>query len=250
VTSDVQGIGVGAGSDTAPAASSAQREKLTALAHQFESMLIVQMLRDMRRTVADEGEEGPGFGAATMNETVETELGNALSRAGGFGLADLMLRALDRQDLAERPTPPEDAGSGGSVPADALAIPAGSRSSEFGWRADPINGQQRFHAGVDIRLAYGQDVRAAAGGRVVAAGEQHGYGLTVVVDHGQGVQTRYAHLSEATVAVGDLVDSGQLVARSGSSGRSTGPHLHFEVRKDGRAVDPETAIQGFRAAAD
>jgi murein DD-endopeptidase MepM/ murein hydrolase activator NlpD len=124
-----------------------------------------------------------------------------------------------------------------------LAQPAGAVTSPYGWRTDPINGQARFHAGADIRSAYGQEVRAAAAGRVAFAGEKGAYGETLVIDHGNGVETRYAHLSGYAVREGDLVDAGQLVARSGNSGRSTGPHLHFEVLKGGRAVDPSQMAQ-------
>ena len=89
-------------------------------------------------------------------------------------------------------------------------------------------------------MAYGEDVRAAAGGVVRFAGEQGGYGLMVVVDHGDGIETRYAHLSSADVRVGTAVEAGQTIARSGRSGRTTGPHLHFEVRRAGQPVSPDS----------
>jgi murein DD-endopeptidase MepM/ murein hydrolase activator NlpD len=103
---------------------------------------------------------------------------------------------------------------------------------------DPLHGQHRFHAGLDLRAAYGQDVRAATEGVVTFAGEQAGYGLVVVVSHGSGLETRYAHLSSAEVAQGERVRAGDVIARSGNSGRTTGPHLHFEVRHHGQPVDP------------
>jgi murein DD-endopeptidase MepM/ murein hydrolase activator NlpD len=124
--------------------------------------------------------------------------------------------------------------------AAAPAPPAGTETSAFGWRQDPITGERRFHSGTDVRMAYGQGVRVAAGGRVASVGNQGGYGLTVVVDHGSGVETRYAHLSSAPIKPGDLVESGQVIAQSGNSGRSTGPHLHFEVLEGGKAVDPRS----------
>ena len=111
-------------------------------------------------------------------------------------------------------------------------------SSAFGWRRDPFTQEARFHHGTDLRAAYGQDVRAAGDGVVTFAGDRGGYGLTVVVDHGGGVETRYAHLSAADVKPGTRVRAGEVLARSGNSGRSTGAHLHFEVRRDGQAVDP------------
>ena len=110
-------------------------------------------------------------------------------------------------------------------------------SSAFGWRHDPFTGQARFHKGVDLAAAYGTEVRAFDGGVVQSAGERSGYGLTVVVDHGGGRETLYAHLSSLTVAAGERVDAGQPIARSGNSGRATGAHLHFEAREFGRPVD-------------
>jgi len=121
-------------------------------------------------------------------------------------------------------------------PADVIA---GSRiSSRFGWRDDPFTGAAQFHRGIDIAVAYGRDVRSAADGIVSFAGVQSGYGHTVVVDHPGGRQTRYAHLSASLVRAGDAVAEGQVVGRSGNSGRSTGPHLHFEMLVNGQAVDP------------
>ena len=111
-------------------------------------------------------------------------------------------------------------------------------TSQFGWRQDPINGSARFHKGLDIAVAYGADVKAAAPGRVSFSGVQNGYGNTVVIDHEGGRQTRYAHLSEQLVRVGDVVAEGQLVGKSGNSGRATGPHLHFELLVNGQPVDP------------
>jgi murein DD-endopeptidase MepM/ murein hydrolase activator NlpD len=125
-----------------------------------------------------------------------------------------------------------------------LDLPLDTRvSSRFGYRADPFHGMQRFHAGLDFAAAYGREVPAAAPGRVVSAGYEGGYGLSVVVDHGQGVQTRYAHLSSVAVAAGQELARSEIVGRVGRSGRATGPHLHFEVALDGRKVDPATVAQ-------
>jgi murein DD-endopeptidase MepM/ murein hydrolase activator NlpD len=84
----------------------------------------------------------------------------------------------------------------------------------------------------------GEPVTAAAAGQVAFAGEMNGYGLTVTIDHGNGLSTRYAHLSELDVQAGEAVGNGQVIAKSGSTGRSTGPHLHFEVLESGQAVEP------------
>jgi murein DD-endopeptidase MepM/ murein hydrolase activator NlpD len=119
-------------------------------------------------------------------------------------------------------------------------------TSAFGWRADPFTGEGRFHKGVDVRAAYGQQIPAVANGKVISAGPAGGYGLSVVIEHGSGIRTRYAHLSEVTVKAGDAVERGQDIGRVGQSGRSTGPHLHFEVLAGGQPVDPVQAAARFR----
>ncbi|GAW93103.1 peptidase M23 [Calderihabitans maritimus] len=111
-------------------------------------------------------------------------------------------------------------------------------SSGFGWRRNPITGRRQFHAGVDIAASYGNGVYAYAEGKVVYAGWAGGYGKVIFIDHGNGLETRYAHLSRIYVKVGEKVRAGQRIGAVGSTGRSTGPHLHFEVRVNGRPQSP------------
>ncbi|MCQ4259392.1 M23 family metallopeptidase [Stutzerimonas stutzeri] len=111
--------------------------------------------------------------------------------------------------------------------------------SPFGNRIDPFRKQPAFHSGVDFALRSGADVRAAAGGRVRFAGYRGAYGKLVEVDHGNGLVTRYAHLSKILVRKGEVITPEQSVGAVGSTGRSTGPHLHFEVLHKGRFVDPQ-----------
>ncbi len=111
-------------------------------------------------------------------------------------------------------------------------------SSRFGIRADPFTGLPAPHKGVDIANAAGAPVLAAARGVVVFAGKMVDFGYMVDVDHGHGFVTRYGHLSELKVRPGDIVEEGAMLGRVGSSGRSTGPHLHFEVHRYGQAIDP------------
>ena len=129
---------------------------------------------------------------------------------------------------------------------------AGERrvTSPFGYRIDPFLGRPALHTGVDLLQAFGADVRATAAGQVVHAGPTGGYGLMVEIDHGDGLSTRYAHLSEILVSEGDAVEQGAVVGSLGSTGRATGPHLHYEVRIDGEPVDPERFLRaGERMAA-
>src|SRR5580704_9897815 len=111
-------------------------------------------------------------------------------------------------------------------------------SSSFGVRIDPFLGRPAMHTGLDFRGDTGEAIRVTAGGTVVSAGWSGGYGRMIEVDHGNGLSTRYGHLSEIDVQVGQTVKAGQTVGRMGSTGRSTGPHLHYETRIDGEAVNP------------
>lgn len=116
-------------------------------------------------------------------------------------------------------------------------------TSGFGFRYDPFNGGGASHTGVDMAGSHGEPIRASAGGRVVRAGWFAGYGNCIDIDHGRGIVTRYGHLSGVDVAVGDSVQAGQHIGEMGSTGRSTGTHLHFEVRIDGRAVNPKPFLE-------
>jgi murein DD-endopeptidase MepM/ murein hydrolase activator NlpD len=120
-----------------------------------------------------------------------------------------------------------------------MAFPSdASTSSPFGWRMHPVLGYRRFHAGLDFGASYGTTIRAADSGTVIMAGWYGGYGNAVIIDHGKGITTLYGHTSQLFVFEGQTVQRGQAIAAVGSTGLSTGPHLHFEVRKDGTPVDP------------
>lgn len=114
----------------------------------------------------------------------------------------------------------------------------GSITSSFGWRVHPIFGTQKFHSGIDIAADHGEPVAAADSGVVIYADWNGGYGNTVIIEHGNGLQTLYAHNSSLAVSNGQSVRKGQIVSYAGSTGYSTGPHLHFEVRRNGTPSDP------------
>jgi murein DD-endopeptidase MepM/ murein hydrolase activator NlpD len=116
-------------------------------------------------------------------------------------------------------------------------------TSGFGIRSDPFLGRPAMHTGLDFRAATGDPVRATANGKVATSGWMGGYGRMVEIDHGNGLSTRYGHLSEIHVKVGDVVKIGQVIGAVGSTGRSTGPHLHYETRIDGDAVDPQKFLR-------
>lgn len=111
-------------------------------------------------------------------------------------------------------------------------------TSEYGFRKDPITGQQAFHEGIDVGVWYGTPVTATASGKVVFSGWKNGYGRVVIIDHGYGYQTRYGHNSKLSAKVGERVKRGTVIAYSGNSGKSTGPHLHYEVRVNGIPKNP------------
>jgi murein DD-endopeptidase MepM/ murein hydrolase activator NlpD len=119
----------------------------------------------------------------------------------------------------------------------------GAENSGFGWRDDPVRGGRKFHKGTDFDADRGTPVHAAGDGIVVYAGRREGYGNVIFLDHGGGIVTRYAHLSKIGVDRGETVLATAVIGKVGSTGRTTGPHLHFEIRIDGRAVDPVLAMQ-------
>ena len=121
---------------------------------------------------------------------------------------------------------------------------AGTRiSSGFGYRSDPFAGTPAFHAGLDFKGPTGAPIFAAAGGRVAFVGRRSGYGNCVEIDHGNGLRTRYAHMSAFRARVGQPVIAGQQIGAVGSTGRSTGPHLHFEVRVHDQPVNPRPFLE-------
>jgi len=121
-------------------------------------------------------------------------------------------------------------------------VTGGWTSSLFGWRTDPISGKKGFHDGIDFAGRTGSNVSSVAAGIVTWSGNDSGYGKMVEISHGNGYVTRYAHNKKNLVAVGDKVEKGQKIAVMGSSGRSTGPHVHFEVVHNGRHVNPRKFV--------
>ena len=116
-------------------------------------------------------------------------------------------------------------------------------SSSYGWRMDPILGKRAFHEGVDFSAAHGEPIYATAGGIVEKAGRSGAYGNLITINHGGGLQTRYAHISKILVKRGDIVKKEDLIAYVGNTGRSTGPHLHYEIRLNKHSLDPKQYLR-------
>jgi murein DD-endopeptidase MepM/ murein hydrolase activator NlpD len=196
-----------------------------AAAKALEAYFLRQVLAEVRSAT---GSADGGFAGATFHEMLDEALADAMASAGGVGLADVVEGSMGSATVSDPRAPA------------ALPVP-GAPSSPFGRRADPIDGDARFHAGVDLRAAEGTPVHATSPGRVRFAGPAGGYGNLVIIDHGEhdgGVESRYAHLASVAVRPGQRVAAGETVGAVGMTGRATGPHLHFEVRDGGRPVDP------------
>nr|WP_127068710.1 MULTISPECIES: M23 family metallopeptidase [unclassified Veillonella] len=165
---------------------------------------------------------------------------NELMASSASITAMLQQRAAERAAAAAAAS--QGGGGGGATwvqGSGQLAAPVVAPiTSDFGWRIHPIYGTRRLHAGTDFGVDEGTPVHAADGGVVVEAGWVSGYGYTVIIDHGNGMSTLYAHNSEVAVSPGQTVSKGQVVSYSGNTGGSTGPHLHFEVRINGEPTDP------------
>jgi murein DD-endopeptidase MepM/ murein hydrolase activator NlpD len=171
----------------------------------------------------------PGSSASSATEP------SAVARPPGAAAADAPLAS---------PASLAGSQSSGSAGADRWVSPLHGRvTSDFGMRTHPITGKYKLHNGTDVAGTAGAPIRAASSGVVIEAEWEAGNGNTVTIDHGDGVITRYAHASRMLVEPGDRVGAGDVVARVGSTGLATGPHLHFEVHRRGTALDPEVWLQ-------
>jgi murein DD-endopeptidase MepM/ murein hydrolase activator NlpD len=192
-----------------------------------------------------------GLDAREFNFSVEAAMGGPEKSAAAANPPELMdsldrvTREIERQQ--ERLSALEnlllDRKLNAAVTPSGWPVEGGWISSGFGVRADPFNGHQSQHDGVDIASNLGSPVHAVGDGVVSHSGEKAGYGMLVEVTHESGLITRYAHTSAVLVRVGDRVQKGQSIALVGTSGRSTGPHLHFEVVRNGTAVNPMRYLQ-------
>ena len=213
-----------------------------AAARQFESYLVTFLAQQMRATVKD----GPfSTGATAMfADMFDQEIGRRVAEGGGLGLREELERAL--AGVRDAAPAPMRGHTDVSHAVDRNRNAGARLTSAFGVRADPIDGTRKRHAGVDLAAPIGTPIRAVKDGVVRFAGERGAYGNIVVVDHGDGSETRYAHCEAIGVRPGERVTAGQDIATVGNTGRSTGPHLHFEFRVRGAAVDPS----GFLDAAN
>jgi murein DD-endopeptidase MepM/ murein hydrolase activator NlpD len=243
--SNLQGLhktGNGKATDTA---------RLREAAKEFEALFLSYMLTVMRESVEESGLTEKGMGQGVYTELFDQELARSLAGKGALGIADMLVRKYADPTSGAPPVIQPS----GKQPAKSSLSPAGSQdateevpdfrmpvqahlSSGFGMRPDPFTHELRFHRGVDLAAPSGMEVRAACAGRVIFSGYEKGYGNTVVVQHPGGFETRYAHLGATQVKTGEILQAQQVLGTVGTTGRSTGPHLHFEVSRHGDQVDP------------
>ncbi len=230
----------------APVAPSQEAAQAKKTATALEAYFLRQMLSEVRKSEGA-GLFGSGFTADTYHEMFDEALADAMVKGGGMGLARMLESRLSQQPAVAPKVPPPAPLPGGlsALPITALGAPT---SSNFGRRTDPIDGTSKFHAGLDLTSPADTPVRAAGAGVVAHAGRAGSYGNLVVIDHGGGLETRYAHLARIAVGVGDRIGAGAHVGEVGQTGRATGPHLHFEVRRNGKAVDPTQELESAERA--
>lgn len=235
-----------------------QKELKRAVAD-FESLFINQMFKSMRATIGKSELFHGGKAEDIYTSMLDTELSKNMAQAGGIGLADMLLRQLSDLEPEASQTEPVIPEAPVIEPVKVKAEPAKDFvpaqepekfsfplrelkriSSGFGDRTDPLTGQTRFHHGMDIAASQGTPVYPASSGKVIFSGKKGGYGNMVEILHDDGLVTRYGHNAENTVKEGDIVSPSRPIAYVGSTGRSTGPHLHFEVLRNGKALDPES----------
>ncbi|MGH7766748.1 MAG: peptidoglycan DD-metalloendopeptidase family protein [Candidatus Binatia bacterium] len=259
IAEKAQALGAGATGNAAP------NEKQKA-AQEFVSLLFLEVLKAMRASIPKGGLfESDSLQSDVYMTLADTEVSRAIAGREGMGLRKIIEKALDRsagKAIESGATKALDSNAARPLHLSALKTPSagmpedshnhdfdppatGAVSSGFGFRADPFTGESKFHKGLDIAAPLGSPIKAAAAGKVVFSGWADGYGNVVTVDHGDGIMTRYAHTAANLVNSGDDVAAGQEIALVGSTGRSTAPHLHFEVHKNGQAIDPMQVV-GFQ----
>lgn len=246
------------------------------VAKEIESLFAYELIKAMREASQ---ESTKGLGSDVYTSLFDMELARLMADRG-LGLKEVLLRGIDKKEahtlslsedgmskehlkpqmpeaseskigtselgirdweFVSRTPGPESQSRFHNTPEDGLPV-NGRISSGFGFRIHPFYGDKRFHHGIDIAAPEGSEIYPIRSGKVIFSGEKAGYGNMVIIDHGDGYTTRYAHNKVNLVKTGDYVDSDTVIARVGSTGVSTGPHLHFEVRYKGEPIDPVTLL--------
>lgn len=255
----------------APAAHTADPAEQRKLASkQLEAFFLRRVLAEAKPAGGGGMLDG-GFAGETFKQMLDDTLADKMSASGGLGIAQMFekqlggaadprgaqaahgVHAITATAVASHGSSPVAAALPSNAPGPELpgmprlAMPViGTPTSGYGMRADPIQGKTINHPGFDLAAKVGTPVAAAAAGEVVHAGDASTYGNLVTIRHADGFETRYAHLSSVSVKVGDHVDAGSPIGNVGTTGYSTGPHLHFELRHDGKPMDPAPLLPSTR----
>ena len=229
-----------------------QRQEIAS--EEFEGYLIGMLIKEMRKTIP----EGLFSSSAmdTFTEMIDQALAKELAANGSFGFAEAMLRGVNGHEQGEGVKAEMKEGirefrnavkpvlkdlhrhEVHAHDAHVLQPVFGRLTSKFGMRLHPIAKEWRSHDGIDIAAPKGTDIQTVMDGKVIFAGVKGGYGKTVIMEHTDGRESIYAHCDQVFVNVGDSLHAGDKIAEVGSTGVSTGNHLHFEIREDGVSVDP------------
>ena len=212
----------------------------------FEGYMVEMMVKEMRKTVPDGMFSGGQ--AEIFSNLFDQEIAARIAEGGGFGFGDMLAgqmvgsgtsdAAPSFARIAEYSRVPKAPGGAATLP-----VADGVITSHFGHRSDPFHGKRTKHKGLDIAAAEGTPIQPIRPGIVTSAGKRGGYGNVIVVDHGDGTTSLYAHCAELKAKKGQRVGRGDIIATVGSTGRSTGPHLHLEVHQNGTAINPMAVLE-------
>jgi len=218
-------------------------EAIKKVAKEMESLFAYEMIKAMRATTGESAKSGLG------NDTYMTMFDLELSKLfaeRGLGLQEMLAKGLSATAGTPKTIQTQPQSRPQSMSDELRTILPEDRniriSSDFGFRKDPISGDQKFHHGLDVPAPIGTGIHPVKPGTVLFSGEQAGYGNVVIIDHGDGFVSKYAHNAANLVSAGDSVTPATAIATVGSTGRSTGPHVHFEVSYLGEKVDPRTLL--------
>jgi murein DD-endopeptidase MepM/ murein hydrolase activator NlpD len=265
------------GIDLRDIGNGSKEEKIKRIALQFEEMLINTLLKEAFKDEekGDDEEEGLPLSSGSYKDMRTMFLSQYIADSGGLGYRKVIEKQLlesitdtsaekstpaKKETASSAPSPlslstvrtitgmphfptPSESRKTASPPGTTATPVEGPISSNYGWRRDPFDGQSRFHSGIDFDVPPNTPVKSFMNGEVTYSGWEKGYGYLVEITHPGGLVTRYGHNSKLNVKEGDSVMAGDVIALSGSTGRSTGPHLHFEVRKGEFSLNPEKFLE-------
>lgn len=227
--------------------SGAEGDELTKAARDLESVFLKMVFDEMDKTVNSEDGMFPRSPGMDMFQGwFRTEVAKNWAQNGGTGLGDMMAEQLRQRGAVDAPSRSGASVVGQMASTSAGAPVSGRITSGFGPRIHPVTGEQSFHKGVDIAVPVGTAVKTPYAGTVVKAGEGEHLGKYVMIEHPGGYRSVYGHNSSLSVQPGDTVAAGATIAQSGNTGRSTGPHVHFGLFKDGKAIDPMRWMGGAK----